>query len=169
MKNRSVKQLRQLGYDRFADEIEQLMARVAELESWYQEQGETLGSVALDYTQMKIERDQLKARVEELERAIETWKDEEQHWKATEMGFLARAEELVEWHEEGSETTVNTCPIAYDILMSVARAGRLVVEAAESDSQNTSESDSERVWSRVDDLDEALERVTWVNWEADNE
>ena len=32
MKNRSVKQLRQLGYDRFADEIEQLMARVAELE-----------------------------------------------------------------------------------------------------------------------------------------
>ena len=71
MKNRSVKQLRQLGYDRFADEIEQLMARVAELESWYQEQGETLGSVALDYTQMKIERDQLKARVEELEGQLE--------------------------------------------------------------------------------------------------
>ena len=148
------------------DEIERLRARVEELEECGTK-SHGIFSEAME--QVESERDTLKARVEELERAIETWKDEEQHWKATEMGFLARAEELVEWHEEGSETTVNTCPIAYDILMSVARAGRLVVEAAESDSQNTSESDSERVWSRVDDLDEALERVTWVNWEADNE
>jgi len=133
------------------EEIERLRARVEELEECGTK-SHGIFSEAME--QVESERDTLKARVEELERAIETWKDEEQHWKATEMGFLA---------------TVNTCPIAYDILMSVARAGRLVVEAAESDSQNTSESDSERVWSRVDDLDEALERVTWVNWEADNE
>jgi len=37
-----------------------LRARVEELKSWHQEQGETLAGVALDYAQMKIERDRAK-------------------------------------------------------------------------------------------------------------